>query len=43
LANKEFLFPYASVVAVPQQEMLEAVLGLPLVVTAIHQRPEIYQ
>jgi acyl-CoA reductase-like NAD-dependent aldehyde dehydrogenase len=34
LANKEFLFPYASVVQVPQDEMPE-VLGPSLVVTAI--------
>jgi acyl-CoA reductase-like NAD-dependent aldehyde dehydrogenase len=34
LANREFLFPFASVVEVPQREMLEAI-GPTLVVTAI--------
>lgn len=36
LANREFLFPYASVIEVPQEQMLEAV-GPSLVVTAITQ------
>jgi hypothetical protein len=36
LANREFLFPYASVVTVPQSEML-AKIGPSLVVTAITQ------
>ena len=34
LANREFLFPYASVVEVPQREMLDTI-GESLVVTAI--------
>jgi hypothetical protein len=34
LANREFLFPYASVVQVPQAEMLKQI-GPSLVVTAI--------
>ena len=34
LANKEYLFPYASVVEVPQDKMLEQI-GRSLVVTAI--------
>jgi hypothetical protein len=36
LANREFLFPYASVVQVPQAEMLSQI-GPSLVVTAITQ------
>jgi hypothetical protein len=36
LANREFLFPYASVVEVPQREMLAAI-GPSLVVTAVTQ------
>lgn len=36
LANREFLFPYASVVEVPQEQMLKA-MGPSLVVTAITQ------
>ena len=38
LANKEFLCPYASVVEVPQAEML-AQIGSSLVVTAITRDP----
>jgi hypothetical protein len=38
LANREFLFPYASVVDVPQSRMLE-VIGPSLVVTAITKDP----
>jgi acyl-CoA reductase-like NAD-dependent aldehyde dehydrogenase len=38
LANREFLFPYASVVQVPQAEML-AQIGPSLVVTAITRDP----
>jgi acyl-CoA reductase-like NAD-dependent aldehyde dehydrogenase len=38
LANREFLFPYASVVEVPQEEMLEKI-GPSLVVTAITEDP----
>jgi hypothetical protein len=38
LANREFLFPYASVVEVPQPKMLEQI-GPSLVVTAITQEP----
>jgi acyl-CoA reductase-like NAD-dependent aldehyde dehydrogenase len=38
LANREFLFPYASVVEVPQEQML-AVIGPSLVVTAITEDP----
>ncbi|MES2463710.1 MAG: aldehyde dehydrogenase family protein [Armatimonadota bacterium] len=36
LANREFLFPYASLVEMPQEQMLEAI-GPSLVVTAITQ------
>ena len=39
LANREFLFPYASVVEVPQKAMLEQI-GPSLVVTAITRDPE---
>jgi acyl-CoA reductase-like NAD-dependent aldehyde dehydrogenase len=39
LANREFLCPYASVVEVPQNEMLEKI-GPSLVVTAITKDPE---
>jgi acyl-CoA reductase-like NAD-dependent aldehyde dehydrogenase len=38
LANREFLFPYASITEVPQNEMLE-VMGPSLVVTAITEDP----
>ncbi|MCB9767670.1 MAG: aldehyde dehydrogenase [Candidatus Omnitrophica bacterium] len=38
LANREFLFPYCSVVEVPQKEMLEKI-GPSLVVTAITEDP----
>ncbi len=38
LANREFLFPYASVVPVPQSEMLKRI-GPSLVVTAITKDP----
>jgi hypothetical protein len=38
LANREFLFPYASVVEVPQSEMLKQI-GPSLVVTAITRDP----
>jgi len=38
LANREFLFPYASVVQVPQTEMLKEI-GPSLVVTAITKNP----
>jgi hypothetical protein len=38
LANREFLCPYASVVEVPQQEMLQKI-GPSLVVTAITKDP----
>jgi hypothetical protein len=38
LANREFLFPYASVVQVPQSEMLKQI-GPSLVVTAITEDP----
>jgi acyl-CoA reductase-like NAD-dependent aldehyde dehydrogenase len=38
LANREFLFPYASVVEVPQSEMLRQI-GPSLVVTALTQDP----
>jgi hypothetical protein len=38
LANREFLFPYASVVEVPQDKMLD-VIGPSLVVTAITNDP----
>jgi acyl-CoA reductase-like NAD-dependent aldehyde dehydrogenase len=40
LANKEYLFPYASVVEVPEAEMPEA-LGSTLVLTAITNNPEL--
>jgi len=36
LANREFLFPYASVVQMPQAEMLEQI-GPSLVVTGDHE------
>jgi acyl-CoA reductase-like NAD-dependent aldehyde dehydrogenase len=39
LANREFLFPYASVVQVPQSEMLNQI-GPSLVVTAITKDPK---
>ena len=39
LANREFLFPYASVVEVPQEKMLSQI-GPSLVVTAITENPE---
>lgn len=39
LANREFLFPYASVVEVPQEKMLD-VIGDSLVVTAITEDPD---
>jgi acyl-CoA reductase-like NAD-dependent aldehyde dehydrogenase len=42
LANREFLFPYASVVQAPQAEMLERI-GPSLVVTAITQDPAFRQ
>jgi acyl-CoA reductase-like NAD-dependent aldehyde dehydrogenase len=38
LANREFLFPYASVVTMPQAEMLDTI-GPSLVVTAITEDP----
>jgi hypothetical protein len=38
LANREFLFPYASVTEVPQDEMLRRI-GPSLVVTAITANP----
>jgi acyl-CoA reductase-like NAD-dependent aldehyde dehydrogenase len=38
LANREFLFPYASIVLVPQSEMLKQI-GPSLVVTAITEDP----
>jgi hypothetical protein len=38
LANREFLFPYASVVQVPQAEMLKQI-GPSLAVTAITRDP----
>ncbi len=38
LANREFLFPYASVVEVPQEKMLDTI-GPSLVVTAITEAP----
>jgi acyl-CoA reductase-like NAD-dependent aldehyde dehydrogenase len=38
LANREFLFPYASVVEIPQKEMLER-MGPSLAVTAITKDP----
>jgi acyl-CoA reductase-like NAD-dependent aldehyde dehydrogenase len=42
LANREFLFPYASVVQVPQVDMLRRI-GPSLVVTAITQDPAFIQ
>ncbi len=42
LANKEFLFPFASVVNVPQNQLIET-LGPSLVVTAITRDPELVQ
>jgi len=42
LANREFLFPYASVVEVPQSEMLKQI-GPSLVVTAITEDKEFRQ
>ena len=39
LANREFLCPYASVVEVPQSQMLEKI-GPSLVVTAITKDPD---
>jgi hypothetical protein len=36
LANREFLFPYASVIEVPQEDMLRQI-GPSLVVTAVTQ------
>ena len=39
LANREFLFPYASVVEVPQDQMLK-VIGHSLVVSAVTQDPD---
>jgi len=42
LANREFLFPYASVVQVPQSEMLKQI-GPSLVVTAITKAPAFQQ
>jgi acyl-CoA reductase-like NAD-dependent aldehyde dehydrogenase len=42
LANREFLFPYASVVQVPQADMLQQI-GPSLVVTAITAEPEFRQ
>jgi hypothetical protein len=39
LANREYLFPYASVVETPQSEMLKQI-GPSLVVTAITKNPE---
>jgi acyl-CoA reductase-like NAD-dependent aldehyde dehydrogenase len=42
LANREFLCPYASVVEIPQKEMLSKI-GPSLVVTAITQSPEFTQ
>ena len=39
LANREFLFPYASVVEVPQERMLETI-GPSLVVTALTRDPQ---
>ncbi len=40
LANKEFLFPFASVLEVPQEELIQR-LGPSLVVTAITRDPEL--
>jgi acyl-CoA reductase-like NAD-dependent aldehyde dehydrogenase len=42
LANKEFLFPFASVVNVPQNELIQT-LGPSLVVTAITRDPKLVQ
>ena len=42
LANKEFLFPFASVLNVPQNQLTET-LGPSLVVTAITRDPELVQ
>ena len=42
LANREFLFPYVSVVEVPQEKMLEQI-GPSLVVTAVTRSPEFIQ
>ena len=42
LANKEFLFPFSSVVNVPQRQLTET-LGPSLVVTAITRDPELVQ
>ncbi|CAN5527781.1 aldehyde dehydrogenase family protein [soil metagenome] len=42
LANKEFLFPFSSVVNVPQNQLTET-LGPSLVVTAITRDPELVQ
>ncbi|MFN2510028.1 MAG: aldehyde dehydrogenase family protein [Pyrinomonadaceae bacterium] len=42
LANREFLFPFASVVSVPQDKLTET-LGPSLVVTAITRDPELVQ
>jgi hypothetical protein len=42
LANREFLFPFASVIEVPQNKMLEQV-GPSLVVTAITENPQFEQ
>lgn len=42
LANKEFLFPFSSVVSVPQNQLRER-LGPSLVVTAITRDPELVQ
>jgi hypothetical protein len=39
LANREFLFPYASVVELPQEQMAD-VIGPSLVVTALTQDPD---
>jgi acyl-CoA reductase-like NAD-dependent aldehyde dehydrogenase len=42
LANQEFLFPFASVVEVPKEELVDT-LGPSLVVTALTEEPEIEQ
>jgi hypothetical protein len=42
LANREFLFPYASLIEIPQEKMLEA-MGPSLVVTAITEDPALIQ
>lgn len=42
LANKEFLFPFASVLGVPQDRLMET-LGPSLVVTAITRDPKLIQ